>query len=75
VLGPDEKDSSRGRHPPISPSVNPTPSPGRWRVGDIFRTDDGRKLRIVSQIPIEKIHEFRDKPKYATWEVEVVFDG
>jgi len=24
----------------------------------------------MSQIPIEKIEEFRDKPKYAIWEVE-----
>jgi len=24
----------------------------------------------VSQIPIEKIEEYRDKPKYAIWEVE-----
>jgi hypothetical protein len=41
-----------------------------WWVGDIFQTGDGRKLRIVSQIPIEKIEEYRDKPKYAIWEVE-----
>jgi hypothetical protein len=43
-----------------------------WWVGDIFQTGDGRKLRIVSQIPIEVIEEFRDSPKCAIWEVEQV---
>ena len=41
-----------------------------WWVGDIFQTGDGRKLPIVSQIPIEKSEEYRDKPQYAIWEVE-----
>lgn len=45
--------------------------PDLW-VGDVFTTGDGRKLRIVSQIPIERIEEFRESPKYAIWGVEPV---
>jgi len=41
-------------------------------VGDVFTTGDGRKLRIVSQIPIARMEEFHDKPRYAIWGVEPV---
>jgi hypothetical protein len=48
-----------------------TVAPDRWS-GDIFRTGDGRKLRILRTIPVEKVAEFVDKPAAAIWEVEQV---
>ena len=41
-----------------------------WWVGDIFQTGDGRKLRIVSQVPIELVEEFTERPLSAIWTVE-----
>ncbi len=43
-----------------------------WWVGDVFRTGDGRKLRIVSQIPIELSEEHVEQPSYAIWSAEPV---
>jgi hypothetical protein len=43
-----------------------------WWAGDIFTTGDGRKLRILRTIPIEKVAEFVDHPPAAIWEVEQV---
>jgi hypothetical protein len=41
-----------------------------WSTGDTFQTGDGRKLRILRTIPIDKVAEFVDKPAAAIWEVE-----
>lgn len=44
-----------------------------WRVGDTFRTGDGRHLRIRAIVPAEVIGEFvDDRPLFAVWEVEHV---
>jgi hypothetical protein len=41
-----------------------------WSVGDVLRTDDGRTLRIVRLIPLERLEEFVDEPSFAVLEVE-----
>ena len=43
--------------------------PELW-VGDVFTTGDGRKLRIVSQIPTGRAEAYRDELWYEIWEVE-----
>jgi hypothetical protein len=43
-----------------------------WQVGDTFTTVDGRHLRIVRVVPIERMSEFLDEPEYGIWEVEPV---
>jgi hypothetical protein len=43
-----------------------------WQPGDVFRTGDGRRLRIVRMVPVERLEEFVDEPVYAIWEVEPV---
>jgi len=40
-----------------------------WRVGDIFRTGDGRRLRITA-IPLEPTAQFVDRSTSGVWEVE-----
>jgi len=41
-----------------------------WRVGDTFRTRDGRQLRIRAMLPLDLIEEYADGPVVAIWEVE-----
>lgn len=45
-----------------------------WWAGDIFRTGDGRKLRILRTIPLPKVEEFVEttRPLSGIWEVEPV---
>lgn len=44
-----------------------------WRVGDVFRTGDGRYLHIRAiRVPLELIEEFEERPLFAVWEVEHV---
>ncbi len=42
-----------------------------WQSGDVFRTGDGRRLRILSILPVELIDEW-ERAAYALWEVEPV---
>lgn len=41
-----------------------------WRVGDTFRTRDGRQLRIRAMLPLDLVEEYADGPVVAIWEVE-----
>ena len=41
-----------------------------WAVGDTFRADGNRQLRITSIIPAELVAEFIEGPVRGVWEVE-----
>jgi hypothetical protein len=41
-----------------------------WWPGDLFEAGEGRKLRIVAQIPVELAQEHVDRPLYEVWTVE-----
>ena len=42
-----------------------------WHSGDVFRTGDGRRLRILSIVPLELVDE-AERAAFALWEVEPV---
>jgi hypothetical protein len=43
-----------------------------WDVGDTFRADGNRHLRITAIIPAELVAEFIEGPVRGVWEVEPV---
>jgi hypothetical protein len=41
-----------------------------WQVESEFIGDSNRLFRITAIIPVERIEEFIDGPRYEVWEVE-----